>query len=98
MICLEHIWKDIKAGLDGIKGKHPNFVDIAAHEAFRPVNAKSVADPIPTAKFWNKAAKARVPLLEKRKKLHVEIPRVLNIYTYAPLFNGYLEVQEMAAD
>jgi predicted CoA-substrate-specific enzyme activase len=83
--------KDIKAGLDDIKSKHPNFVDIAAHEVFRPVNPKPVADPIPTAKFWNKAAKERIPLMEGRKKLRVGIPRVLNIYTYAPLFNGYLE-------
>src|SRR5580704_2249504 len=83
--------KDIKAGLDEIKEKYVNFVDFAAHEVFRPVNPKSVADPIPTAKFWNKAVKERIPLMEKRKKLRVGIPRVLNIYTYAPLFNGYLE-------
>ena len=83
--------KDIKAGLDEIKGKYPNFVDFAAREVFRPVNAQNVADPIPLAKFWNKAAKERIPLMEKRKKLRVGIPRVLNIYTYAPLFNGYLE-------
>ena len=83
--------KDIKAGLDEIKEKHPNFVDMAAHEVFRPVNPKSVADPIPAAKFWNKAAKERIPLMESRKKLRVGIPRVLNIYSYAPLFNGYLE-------
>ncbi|MGB0049939.1 MAG: BadF/BadG/BcrA/BcrD ATPase family protein, partial [Terriglobales bacterium] len=83
--------KDIKAGIDEIKDKYPNFVDFAAHEVFRPVNAKSVADPIPTAKFWNKAAKERIPLMENRKKLRVGIPRVLNIYSYAPLFNGYLE-------
>ncbi len=60
--------RDIKAGLDEIKGKYPNFVDFAAHEVFRPVNAKSVADPIPSAKFWNKAAKERIALMEKRKK------------------------------
>src|SRR6202046_1914884 len=83
--------KDIKAGLDEIKGKYPNFVDFAAREVFRPVNAKSVADPIPAAKFWNKAGKERIPLMENRKKIRVGIPRVLNIYTYAPLFNGYLE-------
>src|ERR1700723_1870800 len=83
--------KDIKAGLDEIKGKYPNFVDFAAREVFRPVNAKNVADQIPAAKFWNKAAKERIPLMEKRKKVRVGIPRVLNIYTYAPLFNGYLE-------
>src|SRR5579872_5229329 len=83
--------KDIKAGLDEIKDKHPNFVDIAAREVFRPVNAKSVADSIPTTKFWNRSAKERIPLMENRKKLRVGIPRVLNIYSYAPLFNGYLE-------
>src|SRR6266851_570347 len=83
--------KDIKAGIDEIKDKYPNFVDFAAREVFRPVNAKSVADPIPAAKFWNKAAKERIPLMENRKKLRVGIPRVLNIYTYAPLFNGYLQ-------
>src|SRR5271165_49115 len=83
--------KDIKAGLDDIKEKYPNFVDFAAHEVFRPVNPKSVADPIPAAKFWNKSAKERIPVMQNRKKLRVGIPRVLNIYTYAPLFNGYLE-------
>jgi predicted CoA-substrate-specific enzyme activase len=83
--------KDIKAGIDQIKDKHPNFVDIAAHEVFRPVNSKGVADPVPTAKFWNKASKERIPLMENRKKLRIGIPRVLNIYTYAPLFNGYFE-------
>src|ERR1700691_1012115 len=83
--------KEIKAGSDEIKDKYPNFVDFAAREVFRPVNPKTVADPIPVTKFWNKAAKERVPLLEGRKKLRVGIPRVLNIYTYAPLFNGYLE-------
>src|SRR5580698_2026654 len=83
--------KEIKAGIDEIKDKYPNFVDFAAREVFRPVNPKPVTDPIPVMKFWNKAAKERIPLMEGRKKLRVGIPRVLNIYTYAPLFNGYLE-------
>src|SRR6266404_2218631 len=83
--------KDIKAGIDEIKDKYPNFVDFAAREVFRPVNPKTVADPLPAAKFWNKAGKERIPLMEARKKLRVGIPRVLNIYTYAPLFNGYFE-------
>jgi predicted CoA-substrate-specific enzyme activase len=85
--------KDIKAGLDQLKDKYPNFVDIAAHEVFRPINAKSVADPIPTKGWmgWSKGAKERAALMEGRKKLRVGIPRVLNAYAYAPLFNGYLE-------
>ena len=39
--------KDIKAGLDQIRDQHPNFVDYASKEVFRPTNAKSVADPLP---------------------------------------------------
>jgi predicted CoA-substrate-specific enzyme activase len=85
--------KDIKAGIEQIKDKYPNFVDIAAHEVFRPINAKSVADPLPTKSWmgWAKGAKERAALMQGRKKLRVGIPRVLNAYAYAPLFNGYLE-------
>ena len=82
--------KDIKAGLDSIRDKHPNFVDMASKEVFRPTNAKNVADPIP-ARAWSKAAKERVALMQNRKQLRIGIPRVLNIYTYAPLFNAYFE-------
>src|ERR1700746_4011441 len=82
--------KDIKAGLDQIRDKHPNFVDFASKEVFRPTNAKSVADPIP-ARAWTKAAKERITLMQNRSKVRIGIPRVLNIYTYAPLFNGYFE-------
>ncbi|HET7442411.1 MAG TPA: BadF/BadG/BcrA/BcrD ATPase family protein, partial [Terriglobales bacterium] len=82
--------KDIKAGLDKIKDANPNFVDFAAHEVFRPTNAKNISDPIP-ARAWTKAAKERVALMQNRKNIRIGIPRVLNIYTYAPLFNAYLE-------
>ena len=85
--------KDIKAGLDSIRAQHPNFVDMASKEVFRPTNAASVADPLPTRGWsgWKKGEKERRALMENRKKLRVGIPRVLNIYTYAPLFNAYLE-------
>ena len=85
--------KDIKAGLEQLKDKYPNFVDMAAREVFRPINAKSVADPLPKKGWagWSKAAKERAALIEGRKTLRVGIPRVLNAYAYAPLFNGYLE-------
>jgi predicted nucleotide-binding protein (sugar kinase/HSP70/actin superfamily) len=82
--------KGIKAGLDKVRAAHPNFVDMASKEVFRPVNPKSVADPIP-ARAWSKAAQERVARMQNRKKLRIGIPRVLNIYVYAPLFNGYFE-------
>jgi predicted CoA-substrate-specific enzyme activase len=85
--------KDIKSGLDAIRAQHPNFVDYAAKEVFRPTNAKSVADPPPTRSWtgWKKGDKERAALMENRKKIRIGIPRVLNIYTYAPLFNAYFE-------
>jgi predicted CoA-substrate-specific enzyme activase len=82
--------KDIKAGLDEIKEANPNFVEIAAHEVFRPQNSKSVADPIPS-RAWTKAAKERIELMQARGKMRIGIPRVLNAYSYAPLFNAYFE-------
>src|SRR5208283_4145809 len=85
--------KDIKAGLDKIRDQHPNFVDVASKEIFRPTNAKSVADPLPSKGWsgWPKGAKERRALMENRKRLRIGIPRVLNIYAYAPLFSAYFE-------
>src|SRR5678816_3884937 len=71
--------KNIKAGLDHIKDQHPNFVDMASKEVFRPRSPKSVADPVPT-RAWTKSAKERIALMENRKSLRIGIPRVLNIY------------------
>jgi predicted CoA-substrate-specific enzyme activase len=82
--------KEIKAGLDQIRDAHPNFVDMAAKEVFRPRNPQSVADEVPS-RAWTKSAKERVARMQNRKALRVGIPRVLNAYAYAPLFNGYLE-------
>ncbi len=82
--------KEIKAGIDQIKEANPNFVDIASREVFRPRNTPLVADPIP-ARRWSKSSKRRAELMERRKELRIGMPRVLNAYVYAPLFNAYLE-------
>jgi predicted CoA-substrate-specific enzyme activase len=82
--------KEIKAGLDQLKEAHPNFVDLAAREVFRPRNPKIVADPIP-ARAWTRAVKDRVLAMQARAVLRIGIPRVLNAYVYAPLFNAYFE-------
>jgi len=82
--------KGIKAGIEQLRQQHPNFVDAASKEVFRPANAKNVSDPIPS-RVWTRAAKERVALMHNRTKLRIGIPRVLNMYVYAPLFNGYFE-------
>jgi predicted CoA-substrate-specific enzyme activase len=82
--------KEIKAGIDQIKDANPNFVNIAAREVFRPRNSKLLADPIPRC-AWTRHGQERAALMKNRKNLRVGIPRVLNAYVYAPLFNAYLE-------
>ncbi len=82
--------KEIKAGIDEKKNAYPNFVDIAAHDVFRSRNPKSVADPVPS-RGWTKATRDRIELMKNRTNLRIGIPRVLNMYSHAPLFTAYLE-------
>jgi len=82
--------RGIKAGLDSIKEANPNFVDIAAHDAFKARKTEVVADPAPS-RAWTKATRDRVALMKARAQLRIGIPRVLNNYVYAPLFGAYLQ-------
>ena len=82
--------RGIKAGLDAVRKANPNFVEIAAKEAFRSRGVASVADPLP-ARAWTKAAKARLAAMNARKSRRIGMPRVLNMYVYAPFFNAYFE-------
>ena len=82
--------REIKAGLDAAKKANPNFVEIAAREVWKSPNAESVADPIP-ARGWTASARKRIALQKNRKKVRFGIPRVLNMYQFAPIFSGYLE-------
>lgn len=82
--------KGIKGELDTIKAANPNFVDIAAHEVFKFRETPNVSDPIPT---WalTKAGKQRIEQMKKRKDIRIGIPRVLNMYSVAPVFNAYFQ-------
>jgi predicted nucleotide-binding protein (sugar kinase/HSP70/actin superfamily) len=82
--------RGIKAGLDAAKKAHPNFVDIASREVWRPRAPGSVADPLPV-RTWSKGARARIEAMKRRPSLRIGMPRVLNMYTYAPFFSGYFE-------
>ena len=83
--------KDIKADIDKIKDANPNFVDIAARDVFRHRQVEIVADAVPSTKglFIGKAVKERVALMQKRSEFRIGMPRLLNTYTYAPMFNAY---------
>src|SRR5262245_1967783 len=82
--------RGIKAGLDAAKKAYPNLVDIASREVWRARNPERVADPVPT-RTWTRGARARAEAMKRRTTLRIGMPRVLNMYTYAPFFNGYFE-------
>jgi predicted CoA-substrate-specific enzyme activase len=83
--------KDIKADIDKIKEANPNFVDIAARDVFRHRQVELVADAVPSTKglFIGKAVKERAAAMQKRSDFRIGMPRLLNTYTYAPMFNAY---------
>jgi activator of 2-hydroxyglutaryl-CoA dehydratase/predicted nucleotide-binding protein (sugar kinase/HSP70/actin superfamily) len=79
----------VKSRLDAVKSSSPSLVDIAAHEVWKPTHPPSVASPQRPA--WLPQARRRRELADRRAELRVGIPRVLNLFAYAPLFSAYLE-------
>ena len=82
--------RDIKAGIDTVKKANPNLVEIAARQVWSPRNPPLVADAVP-ARTWTKAASRRAELIRRRGTLRIGMPRVLNMYVYAPFFSGYFQ-------
>ncbi len=89
--------REIKAGLDAIKEANPNLIDVAAREVWQTPSPACVADPFPRAS-WRKSAQERIALIQNRPKLRIGIPRVLNMYAYAPLFSAYLQSLGVASE
>jgi predicted CoA-substrate-specific enzyme activase len=82
--------REIKTGLDSVRTANPNLVDIAAHQVWMSRRPALVADPLPNPS-WKRSIEQRIALMRNRSKLRIGIPRVLNMYVYAPLFSAYLE-------
>jgi predicted nucleotide-binding protein (sugar kinase/HSP70/actin superfamily) len=82
--------RGIKAGLDVVKKANPNFVEIAARDVWKARMPGRVADAVPSS-AWTKSGKRRIELMRRRETLRIGMPRVLNMYVYAPFFSGYFE-------
>ena len=82
--------REIKKGLDSMKGSNPNMAEVAARWAFRSYNPPQVADPLPKVVITSKQ-KARVRLMKNRSEIRIGIPRALNQYSTNPLFSAYFE-------
>jgi len=85
--------RDIKKGLDDIKKANPNLVEIGAREVFKEPQVRNVSDPLPKVGGLNllkrKELARRRELMERRAKLRIGFPRVLNMYSQSPFFLGY---------
>ncbi|MBI3681516.1 MAG: CoA activase [Acidobacteria bacterium] len=80
--------RNIKGKLDSVKKANPNFVEIAARQVFKVQDSPLVADPPPKFQF-TPAQKKRAELMKKRAALRIGMPRVLNMYSQAPVFTAY---------
>jgi predicted CoA-substrate-specific enzyme activase len=82
--------RDIKASIDAVKARTPDLVSLAAREVWKPTRPPSVADA-PSERAWTPLARRRRTQIASRATLRVGIPRVFNMYAFAPVFTGYLE-------
>jgi predicted CoA-substrate-specific enzyme activase len=82
--------KVIKARLDATTKGTPNLLAEAARAAFRSWEPECVADPPDTIAF-TRVRRRRARLVARRAELRIGIPRVLGMYTTAPLFRTYFE-------
>ncbi|MCZ2073741.1 MAG: acyl-CoA dehydratase activase-related protein [Bryobacterales bacterium] len=80
--------RSIKGNLDSLKKANPNFVEIAAKAVFRVQDVPLVADPLPKLQF-TASQKKRAELMKRRSEIRIGMPRVLNMYSQAPVFTGY---------
>ncbi|MGC8549179.1 MAG: BadF/BadG/BcrA/BcrD ATPase family protein [Acidobacteriaceae bacterium] len=82
--------RDINASWKSLRQSCPNYVQLAAEQAWLPqYPASAIARSHRTSGlvFPNRAeAKQRL-----RSAVHIGIPKALNLFTYAPLFSAYFE-------
>ena len=83
--------REIKASLDAIKDANPNLVDWRLEKCGSTPAQPLSPIPSPRARRGVSRLQERIALMNNRAKLRIGIPRVLNMYAYAPLFSAYLQ-------
>lgn len=87
--------RGIKARIESVKSANPSFVEIASKEPFRPVKAPVAPTPgAPMTIRLNPVRKRnwdaeRERARARRESITIGMPRVLNMYSYAPFFTAY---------
>jgi predicted nucleotide-binding protein (sugar kinase/HSP70/actin superfamily) len=76
--------KEIQSGLDAAREANPNMLEYAGEMVWK-VHPDQKADTPPSWKMPGRK------IMEQREKVSIGIPRVLGMFAYAPLLNGYFE-------
>jgi predicted CoA-substrate-specific enzyme activase len=76
--------KEIQANLDAARQANPNLLEYAGKEIWKTHHSEKIS----VRRKWDLRRKG---ILQRREKIRIGIPRVLGMYTYAPLFNYYFE-------
>ncbi len=76
--------KAIQASLDAARAANPNLLEYAGREIWKIHPVEKVSN----SQGWGLR---RRNIAKKREKIRIGMPRVLGMYSYAPLFNGYFE-------
>ena len=82
--------RGIKKKLNAALKATPNLIEECNKELFKPLGLPYAGDPIPKRIFTEKV-RMRADAMSSREKLRIGIPRVLLMYSQAPLFQGYFE-------
>jgi len=77
----------INAEWTRLRENTPNYVQIAAERAWQPTRPVSAV----SNREFGLAKKRSASKARLRSGIRIGIPRVLNLFTYAPLFSAYLE-------
>ena len=101
-----HSAREFNVSLAAIKKQNPNIPAMAARLAFQPQKVDSVASAGLAMGFSSTAmlpamlpsSRRRAKQRKMRSALRIGIPKVLNLYAYAPLFSAYFAALGLAAE
>ena len=86
----------IKQAIDSAAKANPDMMHAAAHEAFATVTVDDVRDRPVRGHRWmlpsaKRTAQRRRHGIERRARVRIGLPRVLNMYSQAPFFAGFFQ-------
>lgn len=81
--------RNIQREINVIKQHNPNLLEYSSNIIWKSFNSQVINENLINKILYSKRANNK--LLNKRSKIVIGIPRVLNLYQYAPFFTSYFE-------